>query len=51
MDHPNIVKLLEAFETDRDYFLIVEYCSGGELFDRVLEVGYLTEKVAADYMK
>ncbi|GES89186.1 kinase-like domain-containing protein [Rhizophagus clarus] len=35
IDHPNIVKLLDTVETSTHYCLILEYVSGGELFDYV----------------
>jgi len=35
LDHPNIIKLFELFQDNRNYYLITEYCSGGELFDRI----------------
>jgi calcium-dependent protein kinase len=35
MDHPNIVKLLEVFQDHLNYYLVSEYCEGGELFDRI----------------
>ncbi|KAJ2769933.1 MAPK-activated protein kinase Srk1 [Coemansia nantahalensis] len=41
-----IIKLLGVRET-RDYFyLIMEYAEGGELFDRVLQLTYLSERLA-----
>jgi calcium-dependent protein kinase len=37
MDHPNIIKLYEVYEDNRYIYLIMEECSGGELFDRILD--------------
>lgn len=35
MDHPNIVKLFELYTDETSYFLISEYCEGGELFEKI----------------
>lgn len=35
MDHPNIVRLYEAFEDERFIYLVLELCSGGDLLARV----------------
>jgi serine/threonine protein kinase len=31
MNHPNIVKIFEAFETDDNVYLVMEYVGGGSL--------------------
>ncbi|CRG93685.1 calcium-dependent protein kinase 2, putative [Plasmodium gallinaceum] len=51
LDHPNIVKLYETFEDDNFIFLVMELCSGKELFDSIIEQGSFTEKNAATIMK
>ncbi|CAJ1393836.1 unnamed protein product [Effrenium voratum] len=51
MDHPGIIKLYETFEDKRNLYLIMEMCSGGELFDRIVEAGHFTETQAAIVMK
>ena len=35
LDHPNIVKLFEYFSDNDKYYLITEYCKGGDLFDLI----------------
>ena len=55
LDHPNIIKLYEVYENDKNIYLIMELCTGGELFDRITlntENGIqFTEKQAADLFK
>eukprot|EP00435_Cladocopium_sp_Y103_P060335 s288_g22.t1 len=45
MDHPNIIKLFE------NIYLVMELCSGGELFDRIIESGHFSEQQAAILMQ
>eukprot|EP00933_Yihiella_yeosuensis_P082329 TRINITY_DN9617_c0_g1_i1.p1 TRINITY_DN9617_c0_g1~~TRINITY_DN9617_c0_g1_i1.p1 ORF type:complete len:508 (+),score=127.39 TRINITY_DN9617_c0_g1_i1:41-1564(+) len=51
MDHPNIIKLFETFEDHRNIYLVMELCSGGELFDKIIESGHFTEVQAAILMQ
>lgn len=45
--HPNIIALLDWFETKDDICLVFEQASGGELFDRLEKLGHYTERDAA----
>ena len=51
MDHPNILKLYEYFEDDKNVYLVTELCKGGELFDKIIEKEYFSEKEAAKIFK
>ncbi|KAG4305339.1 hypothetical protein PORY_001509 [Pneumocystis oryctolagi] len=45
--HPNIVRLFDVIETSRYIGIILEYASGGELFDFILVHRYLKDNVAS----
>lgn len=51
LDHPNILKVYEYYNTDKRLFIISELCTGGELFDKIVERKYFSEKQAAHIMK
>ncbi|EGR29659.1 protein kinase domain protein [Ichthyophthirius multifiliis] len=51
LNHPNIISLYELFQDDGNYYLITEYCGGGELFERIKQMESFSEREAADYMK
>ncbi|KAI9910475.1 hypothetical protein PsorP6_010658 [Peronosclerospora sorghi] len=41
--HQNIVELLDVFETTREVHLVLELCTGGELFERLATKGAYAE--------
>jgi protein-serine/threonine kinase len=46
LQHPNIVRLHEMVETERHIGIILEYASGGELFDYILQHRFLKDNSA-----
>ena len=41
LNHPDIVKIIEFYGTDEAYYIVNEYCGGGELYDKA--IGYMSE--------
>ncbi|RWS31077.1 map/microtubule affinity-regulating kinase 2:4-like protein, partial [Leptotrombidium deliense] len=46
LDHPNIVKLYQVMETERRLYLVMEYVSGGEIFEFLSANGRMNENDA-----
>lgn len=49
--HPHIIKLYQVISTPTDIFMIMEYVSGGELFDYIVKSGRLSEKDARKFFQ
>jgi len=47
VDHPNIIKLKDIFETDSMLYIVTEVVTGGELFDRIVDKGSYCERDTA----
>lgn len=47
MEHPNLIRMYEVFESETTLFIVMELCTGGELFDRIKARGSYSEKDAA----
>ena len=47
LDHPNVIKLYELFESDKEIYLVQEFWGGGELFDQIAEKDHFDEIYAA----
>lgn len=41
MDHPNILRIYDVFQGERELYLVLEYVQGGELFDFLVNRGRL----------
>ena len=46
LTHPNIVRLEEVIQNDKYIGIVLEYASGGELFDYILNHRYLKDNIA-----
>jgi serine/threonine protein kinase len=51
LDHPNIIKLFEVMETKKQLFLVLEYASGGDLMDYIVQRKKLAEDEAKKFAK
>ncbi|XP_030381561.1 5'-AMP-activated protein kinase catalytic subunit alpha-2 [Scaptodrosophila lebanonensis] len=49
--HPHIIKLYQVISTPTDIFMIMEYVSGGELFDYIVKHGKLQEHQARRFFQ
>lgn len=50
-NHPHIIRLYEVINTPTDIFIVMEYVSGGELFDYIVQQGRLPEVEARHYFQ
>mmetsp|Transcript_82515 Transcript_82515/g.246051 ORF Transcript_82515/g.246051 Transcript_82515/m.246051 type:complete len:589 (-) Transcript_82515:112-1878(-) len=48
LDHPNIARLHDVYETEADICLLTECCEGGELYFRLQKRGVYTDSDAAE---
>ena len=47
LDHPNIAKVLEAYEDKHKIYFIMLELKGGNLFDRIIRAGQFSETDSA----
>ena len=47
MDHPNVIKTHEIISDSMRYYIIMEYCSKGELFDHIVKENHFSEEKSA----
>ncbi len=47
MNHPNIIKTYKVTENAKNYYIIMEYCNGGELFNYIVEKEKLGQNEAS----
>ncbi|KNC48089.1 CAMK/CAMK1 protein kinase [Thecamonas trahens ATCC 50062] len=50
IDHPNVVRLFDVFDSDESFDMVLEYVKGGELFDMIVDHGAYSEADASSIM-
>ena len=45
LDHPNIMKIYEFYEDKDNYYIISEFFDQGDLFTKLLKLGYMNEVI------
>ena len=51
ISHPNIVNVFDIYEDSKKYYIVMEICEGGELFEAISEQGAFFEGDCVDIMK
>ena len=46
LNHKNIVHLRECFDSPKTFYMVLEICAGGEMFDRIVDKEKYTEHEA-----
>ncbi|OMJ65827.1 hypothetical protein SteCoe_37563 [Stentor coeruleus] len=50
LDHPNLPRIYEFFEDEKYFYIILEFCKGGDLFEKIVELHKFEEAKAAEIM-
>lgn len=45
--HQHCVSLVDHFEGEKEYYIVMEYCAGGDLFSKIVSEGKYSERRAA----
>jgi calcium-dependent protein kinase len=51
LNHPNILKIFEFYQDTHFYYITMEFCQGGELFERMHANSHLCENEAANAIR
>ncbi|XP_043934874.1 caM kinase-like vesicle-associated protein [Protopterus annectens] len=49
--HPNILQLVDVYETRKEYFIFMELATGREVFDWILDQGYYSERDTSNVIR
>lgn len=48
LDHPNIIRFFETYQDNKYLYIVMEYCEGGELLDRIVQKKHFNEEEACE---
>ncbi|XP_013780769.1 serine/threonine-protein kinase H1 homolog [Limulus polyphemus] len=51
VNHPNVIRLIEVFESNEKIYMVMELATGGNLLDRIEAHGYFMESEAAQVLQ
>jgi calcium/calmodulin-dependent protein kinase I len=49
--HAHIVSMRDIYESEDAVYIVTDLCTGGELFQRIVERGTYTESIASDLVR
>lgn len=51
IDHPHIIRIYEIYNDQKNFYLITEYCEGGDIFSMIQKAANFNEKIASRIIK
>lgn len=51
IDHPHIIRVFEVYNDQKNFYLITEFCEGGDIFSMIQKADNFNEKIASRIMK
>jgi calcium-dependent protein kinase len=51
IDHPNLIKYYEAYEDEKYIHIVMELCTGGDLLEKIMNLGSIDEQRVCVIMK
>lgn len=46
LDHDNIARFIDFSESEEYYYIVLELCPGGDLFNQIVRLGYFSEELS-----
>eukprot|EP01083_Nonionella_stella_P159810 521801_1 len=49
-EHPHVLRIRKSYSEKAGFYIVTEFCSGGDLFSRIVEEGECSERRASEIM-